>query len=304
MRIGVTFPQREGGLGADIGAIREYVQAAESLGYNHIRSGDHVLGANASSRPGWTGPYDHTDLWHEPLVLFSYLASLTNTLEFVPSILILPTRQTALVAKQAAELDYLSGGRLRLGIGVGWNDVEFEALGDNFRNRGRRSEEQIEVLRALWSQELVTFDGRWHKISDAGLNPMPVQRPIPLWIGGGPGSVRNTATVESDRVLKRIAKMADGWFPLLGLRDDVQSVIGRLHEYTRQEGRDPSDVGVEGSVSLGSGTPEEWAEQARAWNEAGADYISANPAGAGMATLKEHIDALRRFMEAVVDVVD
>ena len=213
MRVGVGFPQRESGIGADVGAVREYAQAAESLGYSHLRAGDHVLGANSASRTGWQGPFDHTDLWHETLTLFGYLAGVTEKLELTTSILILPQRQTALVAKQAAEVDFLSGGRLRLGIGIGWNHVEYEALGEDFHNRGIRSEEQIDVMRALWTQELVTFEGRWHKITDAGLNPLPVQRPIPVWIGGGPGSAGSTSQTGTERVLRRVARKADGWFP-------------------------------------------------------------------------------------------
>ena len=210
MELGVSFPQREGQMGTDLGAIREFAQAAEALGYGYLRTGDHVLGANVASRPNWRGPYGHTDLWHEPFVLFGYLAGITRTLGLVSSVVILPQRQTALVAKQAAEVDVLSDGRLQLGIGVGWNRVEYEALGEEFGDRGRRCEEQIEVLRALWTNELVTFGGRWHTITDAGLNPMPVQRPIPIWIGGGPGSAGGRSLPRSERVLRRIGRVADG----------------------------------------------------------------------------------------------
>ena len=298
MRIGVTFPQRESGIGADLGAVREYVQAVESLGYDHLRTGDHVLGANAASRPDWRGPYNHTDLWHEPLVLFGYLAAITRTLELATSVLILPQRQTALVAKQAAAVDFVSGGRLRLGIGVGWNDVEYEALGKDFSNRGLRSEEQIEVMRALWTQELVTFEGRWHKITDAGLNPMPVQRPIPVWIGGGPGSAGSISAAASERVLRRTARIADGWFPTGGLQNGVSDTIDKLREYVRQEGRDPSAVGIEGSVSIASGTPDDWVRQVLAWEEAGATHVSVNTTGAAFSSPGQHIDAIRRFKEA------
>ncbi len=228
MRIGVSLPQREPGFGSDVGAIREFAQAAEAMGYVHLRTGEHVLGANVGSRPDRRGPYGHTDLWHEPFVLYGYLAGVTQTIEFVTSILILPQRQAALVAKQAAELDVVSGGRLRLGIGIGWNDVEYEALGQSFGDRGRRCEEQMELMRALWTRELVTFNGRWHTVTDAGLNPMPVQRPIPMWIGGGPGSVLATSTAGADRVLRRVARMADGWFPSVGLQTGVQEVTARL----------------------------------------------------------------------------
>ena len=303
MRLGVSFPQREPGIGTDLGAIKAYAQAAEALGYRHFRTGEHVLGANAASRADWQGPYTHVDIWHEPFVLFGYLAGITSTLELVTSIVILPQRQTVLVAKQAAEVDVLSGGRLRLGIGVGWNDVEYEALGEDFSNRGARSEEQMAVLRALWTQELVTFEGRWHKITDAGINPLPVQRPIPIWIGGGPGSVRSKSTPATDRVLRRIATMADGWFPSTDL-EGVRDMLPTLHEYAHAAGRDPAEVGVEGSVSAVQGGPEEWVGQAEAWKELGASHISTATASAGFTSVDQHIDALRRFKEAVADVVD
>ena len=299
MRIGVSLPQREPGLGRDISAITEYARAAEAMGYDHIRTGEHVLGANAASRPGWQGPYTHNDLWHEPFVLFGYLAGLTKTLEFVTSIVILPQRQTALVAKQAAALDLVSGGRLRLGIGVGWNPVEFEALGEDFSTRGRRIEEQIEVMRALWTQELVTYRGHWDTITDAGLNPMPVQRPIPIWIGGGPGSAGGTSTVGADRVLRRIAKMADGWFPSLGLETGVGEAIATLHDYIRQEGRDICEVGIEGSVSIARLSVDECVQQVSAWRELGATHLSVNTAGAGFTSLDQHIDVLHRLKDAV-----
>ena len=299
MRIGVSLPQREPGLGTDIGAITEFTKAAESMGYDHVRTGEHVLGANAASRPGWPGPYTHADLWHEPFVLFGYLAAFTNTLEFVTSIVILPQRQTALVAKQAAALDLVSGGRLRLGIGVGWNPVEFEALGEDFSTRGRRIEEQIEVMRALWTQELVTYRGRWDTITDAGLNPMPVQRPIPIWIGGGPGSAGGTSAAGADRVLRRIARMADGWFPFVGPETGAREAIATLHDYIGQEGRDISEVGIEGSVSVAGTTEDGWVQQASAWKELGATHLSVNTAGAGFTSLDQHLDALRRLKDAV-----
>src|SRR5215475_7588104 len=177
MRIGVVFPQTE--IGSDPGAVREYAQAAEELGYSHILAYDHVLGANTASRPGWRGPYTSETQFHEPFVLFGYLAGLTQKIELVTGIIILPQRQTALVAKQAAEIDVLSGGRLRLGVGIGWNEVEYAAQGEDFHNRGKRIEEQVTLLRELWTNPLVQFDGEYHHVPDAGLKPMPVQRPIP-----------------------------------------------------------------------------------------------------------------------------
>ena len=285
MRIGVVFPQTE--IGADPAAVRDYAQAAEALGYRHLLVYDHLLGANAGSRPGWRGAYRHTDMFHEPFVLFGYLAGLTEKIEFVTGVLILGQRQTALVAKQAAEVDVLAGGRLRLGIGIGWNAVEYEALGEDFHNRGLRSEEQIEVLRALWTQELVTFDGRWHKITDAGLNPMPVQRPIPIWFGG-----------MDDRVLRRTARMGDGWFPQFRPDDSGRAMLRQLHAYAREQGRDPADIGIEGRITIGRGSPEEWTGEAARWKSLGATHLSVNTMGGGLSSLDSHIDAIRRFKEA------
>src|SRR5215471_11939204 len=183
MQVGVIFPQTE--IGADPMTMHDYVQAAKHLRYAHLLVYDHVLGADAQRHAGWSGGYTAKDMFHEPLVALGYMAALTQRLELGTAVLVLGQRQTALVAKQAAEVDVLSGGRLRLGIGLGWNHVEYEALGQDFRTRGRRIEEQIAVLRALWTQKVVSFEGRWHRITHAGLNPLPVQRPIPIWLGAG-----------------------------------------------------------------------------------------------------------------------
>ena len=286
MRIGVVFPQTE--IGSDPIAIRDYAQATESLGYDHLLAYDHVLGANPDSRPGWTG-YKHTDLFHEPFVLFAYLAGITVKLEFVSGIIILPQRQTVLVAKQAAALDVLSGGRLRLGIGIGWNPVEYEALGENFHNRGRRSEEQIDLLRQLWTKELVTFEGRWHKIVDAGINPLPVQQPIPIWFGG-----------VSEPAMKRMARIGDGWFPQrFGPDDEGRAIIEKVHSWAREAGRDPTEIGIEPRISVSQGSPDTWAKDAEAWKGLGATHISVNTMGAGFSTPQDHIDAIGRFKEAV-----
>ena len=207
MQVGVVFPQTE--IGADPAEVKGYVEAVEEMGYAHIFIADHVLGADPQFHPAVAGTrYTDKSLMHEPLTLMGYIAAITTKLQLATGILILPQRQTALVAKQAAEVDVLSGGRLRLGIGVGWNPVEFEALGQDFHNRGRRSEEQVAVLRALWTQETVSFQGRWHRITHAGLNPLPVQRPIPIWIGTG----NIDDPVPAEPVLRRVARIADGWF--------------------------------------------------------------------------------------------
>src|SRR5262245_41536325 len=242
MNIGVVFPQTE--IGADPLYIRDYAQTAEELGFSHVLAYDHVIGANLASRPGWKPPYTHLDVFHEPFVLFGYLAGLTKKIEFVTGIIILPQRQTVLVAKQAAALDVLSGGRLRMGVGIGWNPVEYEALGENFHDRGRRSEEQLAVMRKLWTEPTLTFEGRWHKITDAGINPLPVQRPIPVWFGGN-----------DERALRRLAKLGDGWFPLLGPDEKCRAAIERIHTLAKEAGRDPRTIGIEGRLSYGNGDP-------------------------------------------------
>jgi probable F420-dependent oxidoreductase len=284
MRLGVVFPQTE--IGAHPEGIKDYAQAAEDLGFRHILAYDHVIGADTASRPGWKPPYSHLDSFHEPFVLFGYLAGLTRKVEFVTGIIILPQRQTVLVAKQAAALDVLSGGRLRFGIGIGWNPVEYEALGENFHNRGRRSEEQIDLLRKLWTQELVTFDGRWHKVTDAGINPLPVQRPIPLWFGGG-----------DNRALRRLARLGDGWFPLMAPDNKLSATIERIRNDAREAGRDPDTIGIEGRIAYGQGLPESWFKDLEAWQKLGATHVSFTTMKAGLSGPAAHIEAIRRFQK-------
>jgi probable F420-dependent oxidoreductase len=289
MRIGVVFPQNE--ITQDPVAVRDYAQAAEDLAYSHILSYDHVVGADTSIRPNWRGPYTIHSLFHEPLVLYGYLAGLTRHIEFVTGILILPQRQTVLVAKQAAEIDVLSGGRFRLGVGIGWNEVEYQALNESFNNRGRRSEEQIEVLRALFTQESVTFHGRWHHIEAAGLKPLPVQRPIPIWIGG---SVEAT--------IHRVAAIGDGWFPQMKPNDDARRALELLRMAAQAAGRDPARIGIEARVSIGGLSPNQWLEETRGWKELGATHLSVSTMNAGLASPQAHIDAIRQFKEVVAEV--
>ena len=286
MKLGVVFPQTE--IGSDPGAVREYAQAAESMGYNHILAFDHVLGANAESRPGWSGAYRHTDAFHEPFVLFGYLAAVTDSVELVTGVIILPQRQTALVAKQTAAVDVLSRGRLRLGIGVGWNAVEYEALGENFHNRGRRSEEQIDLMRKLWTNDLITYEGRWHKITDAGLNPLPVQRPIPVWFGGA-----------APQTIRRVATMGDGWFPLFRPDDRGRELIESMREQAAAAGRGPDDIGVESWVSVRDSSEDDWKRTADAWRELGATHLSVNTMNAGLESPQAHIEAIQRFKEVM-----
>lgn len=294
MHIGVTVPLTE--FGADLTALRDFIQAAEDLGYAHIRLLDHVLGAHPQHHPEVPElPYTHQSYLHEPLTFMAYLAALTRRIQLTTAILILPQRQTALVAKQAAEVDVLSGGRLRLGIGVGWNPVEYEALGENFHNRGRRCEEQIAVLRALWTQEVVTFKGQWHQISHAGINPLPVQRPIPIWIGAG----RSAQPIPPEAALRRIGRLADGWFPMFAPSDAGQAAITRMRTYAREAGRDPARIGIEGRVTMASQDPQDWHAQMRAWETLGATHLSLRTGQGRQLSPQEHIAALRRFKEGI-----
>ena len=284
-KLGAIFPQTE--IGNDTGAIREYAQATESLGYDFLLAFDHVLGANAETHTDLTGPYRHYDAFHEPFVLFGYLAAVTSSVELATGIIILPQRQTALVAKQAAAVDVLSNGRLRLGIGVGWNHVEYEALNENWRNRGARSEEQIDLMRQLWTNELITYEGKWHKVTDAGILPLPIQRPIPVWLGGA-----------SDRTVRRIAAIGDGWI-LTGRPDDrAKSLIEKLHAYAEEAGRDIATIGLEGWVSASIGTPDDWAKEAADWKALGATHVSLNTMRADLADPTAHIAAISQFKEA------
>jgi probable F420-dependent oxidoreductase len=201
MKLGISLPLID--IQGEPATVRDFAQAAEALGYDHLGAPDHVLGVNVASRPDWGARNTSKDFFHDPFVMFGFLSACTKKIEFSTQVMILPQRQTALVAKQAASLDVLSGGRFRFGIGVGWNPVEYVGLNEDFHNRGKRSEEQIQVMRALWAEPHVTFKGQWHTIEDAGINPLPTRRKIPLWLGG-----------HEDATLRRIAKWGDGWIML------------------------------------------------------------------------------------------
>jgi probable F420-dependent oxidoreductase len=290
MKIGVVFPQTE--IGQDPAAIRDYAQAVESMGYTHMLAFDSVVGANPDRPGGWDSPYTYQHAFHEPFALFAFCAAVTRRIELVTGVLILPQRQTTLVAKQAAEVDVLSGGRLRLGIGVGWNPVEFEALGENIHTRGRRIEEQLEVMRLLWTRELVAYEGQWHRVPDAGIKPLPVQQPIPVWMGG-----------ESEVVLRRAARLADGWITLQTFRPGpaAQHTVDRLHGLVREAGRDPVTFGIEGRVALAQVPPQERAKEMAAWRAMrGITHLCVNTMGLGLPSPEEHVRTLERFKNDVL----
>jgi probable F420-dependent oxidoreductase len=285
MNIGVVFPQTE--IGNDPSDIRDYARAAEESGYQHLLAFDHVLGADPDRPERFRGPYTYQTPFHEPMVLFGFLAAVTQRLELVTGILILPQRQTALVAKQAAGVDVLSGGRLRLGVGVGWNAVEYEALGENFHNRGRRMEEQIALLRELWSKPVVSFEGRYHHVVKAGINPMPPRPTIPVWMGG-----------MSDPVLERTGRLADGWFPQYREPEQLAEGLAKVHAAAERAGRPTSAIGVEPRVTLSTEGPAHAVDLAYRWQAAGATHLTVNTMGLGFTSARQHIDAIEQFRAA------
>jgi probable F420-dependent oxidoreductase len=285
VELGAVFPQTE--IGNDPIAIRDFAQAVESLGFTHLLIYDHVLGADPDRPGGWNGPYDKDTPFHEPFVTFGYLAGATEQIEFVTTVLILPQRQTALVAKQAAEVDLLSGGRLRLGVGTGWNQIEYEALGVDFAQRGARQEEQVELMRRLWAEDSFTFEGRFHKVTAAGINPRPA-RPIPIWFGGS-----------VDALLRRTARIGDGWMPLMGPNDAAKAAVGTLHGYLEDAGRSPDGFGIQAQAQARGGNPDRWSSHAEAWRQLGATHLAIATMNAGFATPQDHIDAIERYKNAV-----
>jgi len=295
MRLGVMMPLSD--IGGDPATVREFAAAAEEMGYTGLGLPDHVLGVNAATRPDWGARNTSADLFHDPFVAFAYLAAVCRpTTEFSTQVLILPQRQAALVAKQAASLDVLCEGRFRLGIGVGWNPVEFTGLNENFANRGRRSAEQVQVMQALWAEPHVTFAGKYHRIEDAGINPLPVHRRIPVWFGG-----------HVDQTLERIATLGDGWIMnAYGPGAEVEAELAKLRRLTEAAGRDPAAIGLEVWVSGGAGDEASWAAEARYWKAQGATHLCLTNTfnrrhhtripGRSMA---EHLAVMRRFQAAV-----
>lgn len=283
MRIGIVYPQTE--LGADAGALRAYASQVETIGFSHILAYDHVVGADPAKHVDWSGPYDISTTFHEPFVMFGFLAALTKV-ELVTGIIILPQRQTALVAKQAAEVDIVSEGRFRLGVGVGWNAVEYTALAQQFDQRGRRMTEQIGLLRRLWTETSVTFDGEFDRVDGAGLAPLPVQRPIPIWIGGS-----------SPAAYRRIGRLADGWFPQVAPGEPLDEARAIIEQAAVEAGRDPSTIGMEGRVTFDTKDQDKFVRQVDRWRKAGATHISINTMSSGYHGVDEHLAALSMAAE-------
>ncbi len=286
MKFGVTFPQTE--IGRDPAAIRDFVQTAEDAGFDYLVAYDHVLGAHPDRfrerELGFASPpYLYQDPFHEPFTLFAFLAGFTKRIELTTSVVILPQRQTALVAKQAAEVDLLSGQRLRLGVGIGWNFTEYEALNEDFRTRGARQEEQITVLRKLWTEDLVTFRGRWHTLDRVGIQPRPA-RPIPIWFGGG----------FKEAILRRVARFGDGWMPLFAPGQDPSPIIDRLRYHLGEEGRDITSFGLQTSVHTERGSETDWVNEAKRLESLGATHLGVGGIVRGLAPM----EALRKAISA------
>src|SRR5438309_4771216 len=285
MQIGAVFPQTE--IGSDVGAVRAYAQRVQELGFAHVLAYDHVVGADPAVHEGWRGPYNLRSTFHEPMVLFGYLAGVVSV-ELVTGIIILPQRQTVLVAKQAAEVDVLNRGRFRFGVGLGWNPVEYEALGQSFSDRGKRMGEQVELLRRLWTEESVTFHGAYEHVTGAGLAPLPVQRPIPVWFGAA-----------SPPAYRRAGRLADGWFPQVPPGPRLDEARALVEQAAREAGRDPSSMGMEGRVSWGEGGAAKLVDHVGRWRTAGATHVAVNTMGAGLASVEDHLAALAAAAEAL-----
>ncbi len=283
MEISALYPTRD--IGTDPARIRDWAQAAEDLGFSHIEVPDHVFGATA--RDGWTPRYNEQDPFHETFVTLGFLAAVTRTIRLTSGVLILPQRQTGLVAKQAAEVDVLCEGRLRLGVGVGWNFVEYQALGTDWKTRGARQAEQIEVLKRLWTDDLVTFKGRFHDLYEVNITPPPVQRPIPIWFGG-----------DSEPVIRRAARYGDGWMPILTPDEQAESKLAMLREQLTTFGRDPEAFGIEGWLRMYEADPDQWAVGVEGWRRLGADIVMLYPMYR-TPDLDEQIETLRKFKEVV-----
>lgn len=299
MLIGAVFPQLE--IGSKSDDIRNWSEHAEALDYDHIAMFDHILGVNAKSQFGWKGPYDHTHSFHEPLVTMGYMSAVTKKIGFATSILVLPQRQAALVAKQVSTLVGLSKRGIRLGVGSGWNKSEFEAIGHNFSKRGKKIEDQINIMRQLWSEHSVNVKTDYHTISDAAINPLPDRSRIEIWLGGG-----------AKPVLQRVGKIADGWFANTSVRTAKLGIpafstdkyglsqLEIIRTAALDAGRDPTQIGVEVRVELEGKTPEEAANEVNKWSKIPEiTAIQFSTMRAGLKTVNGHIDALEKFMHAL-----
>jgi probable F420-dependent oxidoreductase len=285
MEFGAVFPHNE--IGTDPGAIRDYAQGAEALGATHLLIYDHVMGADPNRPGGWKGAYDKDVAFHEPLTTFAFIAAVTEKIDLITTILILPQRQTVLVAKQAAEVALLSGNRLRLGIGTGWNKIEYEALDVAFSHRGERQEEQVDLLRKLWTEDSLTYSGKYHSISAASINPRP-SKPIPIWFGGS-----------APALLARCARQGDGWIPLMGANDAARQCIETIRSHRQAAGGSMEGFGIQAQAQYAGGTPERWSTHAAKWRDLGATHLAIATHNAGKTGVEGHLGRIEEYLSVV-----
>ncbi len=285
MEFGAVFPHNE--IGTDPGAIKAYAQGVEALGATHLLIYDHVLGADPNRPGGWKGAYDKDVAFHEPFTTFAFVSAVTEKLEMITTVLILPQRQTVLVAKQAAQVALLSNNRFRLGIGTGWNEIEYEALNETFTNRGKRQAEQVELLRRLWREDTLTYQGDYHTISGASINPRP-SRPIPIWFGGS-----------APKLLERCGQLGDGWIPLMGANDAARQCVDTLRRSREAAGLSFEDFGIQAQAQYSGGNPDRWATHAAKWRDIGATHLAIATHNAGPTDVDGHLARIEEYLSAV-----
>ena len=286
MEIGAVFPHNE--IGTDPQAIKDYAQGVEELGITHLLIYDHVLGADRNRPGGFEGPYDKDVAFHEPFTTFAFIAAVTKNLDMITTVMILPQRQTVLVAKQAAELAILSNNRFKLGIGVGWNAVEYVGLNENFKNRGKRQAEQVELMRLLWESEVLEYKGDYHHIDKASLNPRPSEN-VPIWFGGG-----------APQLIERCADLGDGWIPLMGPNEAARNALQEIRAKREAKGLDWNNFGVQAQAQYAGGGPDRWNKHAEKWRDLGASHLAVATHNAEPTNVDGHLSRIKEYMNAVI----
>jgi probable F420-dependent oxidoreductase len=289
MQYGIVFPHNE--VGTDPGAIKAFAQGAEALGATHLLIYDHVMGADPNRPGGWKNrPYDKDVAFHEPFTTFAFIAAVTATIDLMSAVLILPQRQTVLVAKQAAEVALLSNGRFRLGVGTGWNDIEYEALNEDFHTRGARQAEQVDLLRKLWAEDSLTYRGKWHTVTAASINPRP-HATIPIWFGGA-----------APALLKRCGQLGDGWIPIMGPTPEAAEALGIIRAARETAGKPWAGFGIQAQAQFRGGNPERWQSHAKKWRDIGATHLAIASQNAGLGSVDAHLQAAANYLAAVREI--
>ena len=285
MQIGAVFPHNE--IGTDPGAIKAYAQGVEAMGITHLLIYDHVLGADPDREGGFRGPYDKDVAFHEPFTTFAFIAGVTDKIDLITTVMILPQRQTVLAAKQAAEVALLSNNRFKLGIGVGWNELEYVGLNETFNNRGRRQEEQVDVMRKLWSEDSLDYTGEYHRIDKASINPRP-SKTIPIWFGGS-----------APALLDRVARLGDGWIPLMGANDKAKACIDTIKQTRKAAGLSFDNFGIQAQAQYAGGSPERWRKHAEAWRGMGCTHLAIATHNAGPTNVDGHLARIGEYQQAL-----